>query len=195
MSLSETTKPKRGHPSPMMFISLGIGTAAAVALIAVVSILTGGAAKPNNAQPAAALVGKSVRNFTIEGLNGAKVRAPWASGHAGVLIFFASYCGPCQGEMPKVAAYFRRHNETPIVVMGVDASDVLSAGRAFVSKDGVTFPVAFDPYNDVTSGIFQFGQIPETVFVTKRGVVAQVYYGAIPVRQLVSGIASLKSQA
>lgn len=179
----------------MMFISLGIGTVTAVALIVVVSILTGGANKSNNAQPTSALVGTSVKGFTLEGLNGAKVKAPWSSGHAGVLIFFASYCGPCQGEMPKVAAYFRKHNETPIVVMGVDASDVLSAGRAFVKKDGVTFPVGFDPYNDVTSGVFRFGQIPETVFVTKSGVVAQVYYGAIPVRQLVSGIVSLKLAA
>jgi thiol-disulfide isomerase/thioredoxin len=178
----------------MMFISLGIGTVAAVALIVVVSILTGGAVKPGSPQPTSVLVGKSVKGFAVAGLNGGRLKAPWKSGHASVLIFFASYCGPCQGEMPKVASYFRSHDESPIVVMGVDASDVLSSGRAFVKKDGVTFPIAFDPNDAVTTGIFQFGQIPETVFVTKRGVVANVYYGAIPVNKLASGIAALKSK-
>jgi hypothetical protein len=52
--------------------------------------------------------------------------------------------------------------------------------------------VAFDPNDVVTSGIFQFESVPETVFVSKDGVVEQVYFGAIPVSQLKSGIASLQ---
>jgi hypothetical protein len=55
--------------------------------------------------------------------------------------------------------------------------------------------VIFDPSGNVTTGIFQFGQIPETVFVTARGVVTKVYYGAIPTKQLISGIKELKAAA
>jgi hypothetical protein len=33
--------------------------------------------------------------------------------------------------------------------------------------------------------------VPETVFVSRRGVVEQVYFGAIPVDQLKSGLAAL----
>ena len=61
-----------------------------------------------------------------------------------MLIFFASWCGPCQGEMPKVAAYIRAHNPGPIDVVGIDANDERPAAQKFVKKDGVTFPVAFD---------------------------------------------------
>lgn len=177
----------------MMFISLGLGAAMAIALIVIVSILTGGAVKTNNGQPTTNLVGKTVSTFTLGGLNGGTLAAPWTTGHAAVLIFFASYCGPCQSEMPKVATYLRHHNEGSIVVMGVDASDELGAGRSFVRKDGVRFPVAFDPNDAVTTGVFHFGQIPETVFVTKKGVVSSVYFGAIPVKDLTSDLATLKT--
>jgi thiol-disulfide isomerase/thioredoxin len=175
----------------MMFVSIGIGTALAVALIIIVSILTG-ASVQNDGGQTSNLVGQKVQTFSLAGLNGGKERAPWATGHAGVLIFFASYCGPCHKEMPEVATYVRKHSPAPIVVLGVDASDKLAYGQAFVTHSKVTFPVAFDPNDIVTSGIFQFDNVPETVFVSKDGVVKQVYFGAIPVSQLKSGIASLQ---
>jgi len=178
----------------MMFVSIGIGAVLAVALIVVVSVLTGGSVQNDNGQTASSeLVGTAVKSFTLSGINGGKAKAPWSTGHAAVLIFFASDCGPCHKEMPEVAKYLRAHSEKPVVVMGVDADDVLSSGRAFVKKSGVTFPIAFDPNGVVTTGIFKFAYVPETVFVSGSGVVKQVYYGAIPVDQLKSGIASLRS--
>jgi hypothetical protein len=55
-----------------------------------------------------------------------------------------------------------------------------------VAKDGVAFPVAFDPNGTVTTGIFNFQTLPETVFVNSTGRVVAVYYGAIPTSCLAS---------
>lgn len=178
----------------MMFVSLGIGTVIAVALIVIVSVLTGGKVTSGTA-PKNALIGKTMRTFTLEGLNGGSLSAPWAKGHSSVIIIFASWCGPCQGEMPKVARYLRAHVEGPVTVMGVDAIDERAAARAFVRKDDVTFPIAFDPNGSVTSGVFGFTTVPETVFLNAKGTVTDVYLGAIPVSRLASGIASLKGSA
>jgi thiol-disulfide isomerase/thioredoxin len=175
-----------------MWVSIAIGTVLAVTLIVVVSLLTGGAVR-NQHGLSTALVGEKVTSFTLGGLNGGTERAPWDSGHPSALIFFASYCGPCRGEMPKVATYLRRHDESPVVVMGIDASDQRSSAQTMLRKDDVTFPIAFDPNAAVTTGIFKFEDVPETVFVTGHGVVTEVYFGAIPVDQLKSGLASLRS--
>ncbi|MDE3007912.1 MAG: TlpA family protein disulfide reductase [Acidobacteriota bacterium] len=177
----------------MMFVSLGIGTTVAIVLILIVSLLTNArnANAPSGALPPSALVGKHVKAFSAPGLVGGTVRAPWASGHPGVVIFFASWCTPCQKELPKVAAYLDAHATGPVRVLGVDVNDANAAGSKFVRKSGVHFAVGTDPNFTITAGLFGFGQIPETVFVNAQGVVQQVYFGAIPVNQLKAGLARL----
>ncbi len=169
--------------------------ALAVILVAVVSALTGGnvtSGGNGEVAPTSRLVGHHVQNFELPGLNGGEIHAPWTQGHASVLIFFASWCGPCQGEMPKVAKYIRTHDPSPIDVVGIDANDERSAAKAFVKKDGVTFPIAFDADGTVTSGVFGFQELPESVFINAKGVVTKVHLGAIPERALASGIKTLK---
>jgi thiol-disulfide isomerase/thioredoxin len=161
-------------------------------LIVVVSILTGGRVS-DNGQSTNALDGKKVASFSLSGLVRGTVNAPWKSHHPAVLIFFASWCTPCQAEMPKVAAYLAHHDEGSIRVIGIDANDESGAAKSFVQKSGVTFPVAFDPNGTVTAGTFDILTLPETVFVSKRGIVEQVYPGAIPVKLLVKDIASLRA--
>lgn len=171
------------------------GVVIAVILIAVVSSLTGGKVTSggHDVLPTSELVGHRVQTFKLGGLNGGVIHAPWTQGRASVLIFFASWCGPCQGEMPKVAKYIRDDDPNPIEVLGIDANDERSAAQAFVKKDGVTFPVAFDANGTVTSSVFGFEQLPESVFINAKGVVKKVYFGAIPERTLASGIKMLKS--
>jgi thiol-disulfide isomerase/thioredoxin len=135
---------------------------------------------------------ESVASFSLSGLQRGTVEAPWKSHHAAVLIFFASWCEPCKSEMPKVASYLRHHNEGAIRVVGIDANDQRSAAKSFVATAGVTFPIGFDPDGNVTSGIFNFRTVPETAFVNAKGVVTQVYFGAIPKNILVTGIATLR---
>ena len=182
----------------MALLSLGLGVTIALALILTVSFLTsgrspGGASSTTAPLATTELVGKTLKGFSSPGLFGGTVSSPWTGGHPTVVIFFASWCGPCQGEMPKVAAYLRDHRTGDVRVVGVDANDEQSAARAFVTKDKVGFPVAFDPNGTITNGLFQFLTLPETVFLTARGKVTNVYFGAIPTDKLAQGIAALSA--
>lgn len=173
-------------------LPIGMGVVLAVGLVAAVSAFTGNSS-PKSAAPAdSELVGNHVKDFSLGGLDGGTIKAPWESGRASVLVFFASYCGPCQGEMPEIASYIRAHSPSPVDVLAIDAIDERSSAQAMIKRDRVTFPVAFDPNGVVTNGVFGFGQIPESVFISSKGVVEKVYYGAIPVQQLARGIATLK---
>ena len=167
----------------MMLLSLGAGALIAVSLIATLSVLTGKSVTlGKNQLPTSALVGKRVPSFSLDGINGGTVSAPWKHGHPGAVMFFASWCTPCQSELPKVTAYLKTRSYGPVQILGVDeegAASGLSNARNFVMKNHVLFPVGFDPNDSVVTGIFKFGQIPETVFVSKSGVVKSVVFGAI----------------
>ncbi len=193
MSSSATTERRR--PSPKMLIATGIGVALAIALIAVVSAFTGGTVTTDKKDvlTSSALVGRHMKSWTLDSLAGGSLAAPWTSGHASVLVFFASWCGPCQGELPKLAAYIRDHATAPVEVVGMDSDDKRANALAIVKKDDVTFPVAFDPNGKVVTGIFGFQDVPESVFLSASGVVKGVYYGAIPDKDLIQGLGLIRS--
>ncbi|MGH9019684.1 MAG: TlpA family protein disulfide reductase [Acidimicrobiales bacterium] len=189
MSSSATTEPSRARLTRRAKAWIAAGVLGAVAAVTVTSVLTG--ASPTTGPPKSALIGTRVASFRLAGLNGGVVRAPWGSGHPGVVIFFASWCTPCQHEMPALAAYVATHVGAPVQVVGVDALDAAASARRFVAKDGVGFAVASDPNGQVTSGEFGFQTLPETVFVNARGVVTDVKYGAISNARLSQGVATL----
>ena len=177
----------------MMFVSLGIGAVIALALITVVSVLTGGKVTDSNTAPKSALDGTKIASFSVSGLDGGSQHAPWSSGRPSVLVFFASWCGPCQGEIPKLANYVATHHDGNVEGMGIDAGDQRGAAQSFTKKDHVTFRVAFDPNDTITAGLFKFAALPETVFLNAKGVVVNVHVGAIAVSQFASGIKSLET--
>ncbi|MGC2168166.1 MAG: TlpA disulfide reductase family protein [Acidimicrobiales bacterium] len=176
-------------------ITLGVGIALAVALIAVVSVLTGGKVTNDKKDvlTTSALVGHHIKSWSLDGLNGGTVSAPWSSGHASVLVFFGSFCGPCKSEMPKLAAYLRTHNTGSVDVVAMDADDKRAPAQAMIRKDDVTVPVAFDPNGAVTTDIFGFEAVPESVFLSAKGVVKGVYLGAIPKSVFVEGLKLLRA--
>ena len=167
---------------------------AAVALIAVVSVLTGGHVKTQNGQAVSPLVGKTIKVIKAHGVTTTSVEAPWATGHPTVMIFFGSWCSICHSEMPKIVTYLRSHDVAPVSVFGDDNNEPLSDAKAFVKKLGLSFPVASDPNNAISVGIFgfSFGD-PETVFLNKHGVVKQVRLGPISIPELRRGIAELNA--
>lgn len=192
MSSSATTETPRDRPSRAKVLWLSSGAAAAVAAVVIVSVLTGGGVTGSACRASSSLDGESVTAFRAPGLAGGTVSAPWAHRRAGVVIFFASWCGPCKAEMPRVADFLRAHSQSPVEVVGVDALDARGSALGFVKRIGVGFPVAFDPNGTVTTGVFKFQTLPETVFVDSRGVVRVVYYGAITTGCLVTDVAAIK---
>jgi hypothetical protein len=64
-------------------------------------------------------------------------------------------------------------------VIGIDSEDNLSEARSFVKSSGVTFPVAYDPNEDILSGDFYFDGDPYAVFVKSNGTIARIVAGDV----------------
>lgn len=111
-------------------------------------------------------------------------RSGGGHGRAAVLLFMASWCGPCQEEIPVLASTVRQQQSTggplaTISVIGVDTLDPTSSALGFVRRSGVTFPVGADTEADVTQGLFHFVGDPETVFIDGSGRITAIKYGPV----------------
>jgi thiol-disulfide isomerase/thioredoxin len=140
-------------------IVLMVSAVVAVAAIAVFGLAgskqpAAGRAAP--ALPTAAIVGPRV---TVAQLTGG------AGGHAALVVFWASWCGPCQQEAPGYARLATGAGRGHIV--GVDWSDGEAGAKAFVRHYGWSFPNLRDGDGSVGAA-YRITGLP-TTFVLGRG--------------------------
>ena len=193
-----TTQPTK---SPYRALLIGAGIALALMAVGIASLALG--SKNNHSaesvplESTTAKIGGPVPTFSLPPLTGtASVGVPITGGGNGkpaVLVFFASDCGPCQKEMPGLAAAVNAGYAKDAAVIGVAAQASGSEGalQAFVTKDHVTVPVGLDTTFAVTSGAFGFPAIPETVFVNSKGIITEIHFGATSAALLRQGVATL----
>ena len=190
----EGAAPGRRRPR-LIFLVVGILIAAALA--AVLLALRSSATSTASGTTAAG-AGRPVPRFSLPALGatgkGKKVGVPvdgGAGGRPAILIFFASWCPPCERELPALAATYRRQQEAhsrlaKVAVIGIDANDPTSNALAFVRKSGVTFPVGADVSFAVTQTLFDFNHLPESVFVAGDGTIAGTHLGPLSPSRFVS---------
>ena len=99
-------------------------------------------------------------------------------GHPVVLDFWATWCGPCQVELPIVNGIAKRFKSEGVVVLGVNTQD--SEGRALApvlaARKGLTFPILLDEDNAI-SRKYHVDGLPTLVVIAKDGKIAAVRTG------------------
>jgi thiol-disulfide isomerase/thioredoxin len=128
---------------------------------------------------AKAMLGKSAPSFTLVDLDGKKVSLADYKGHAVVLNFWATYCGPCKLEMPWFQALQSKYKDQGLVVLGLDQDDGMAVKEvaAASKRVGVTYPILLP--DDKVSKSYQLSDyIPETFYVDKTGKIVDQTIGA-----------------
>jgi cytochrome c biogenesis protein CcmG/thiol:disulfide interchange protein DsbE len=89
-----------------------------------------------------------------------------AHGKPVLVVFWASWCGPCTREAPALER-FSRSPEGRTRIVGVDWSDARTGGRSFVAHYGWTFPNLSDP-RGVVGNSYGITGLPTTFVVNDR---------------------------
>jgi thiol-disulfide isomerase/thioredoxin len=133
-------------------------------------------------------------DFTVYDADGNEVRLSDFVGKPVVLNFWASWCGPCQGEMPDFQQMYQQYGDE-IQFMMVNLTDgsreTVSSASAFVKNKGYTFPVFYDTDLDAAT-VYGVYSIPITILIDAQGSYVAHAAGAVTADALQMGIDMLK---
>jgi peroxiredoxin len=179
----EVRKPRK------IFLVVGIVLAVVIGIFLFTGLGTSnGSGTTGNVSGSAPSVGDPVPSFTSRNIGpsgGSSVSvAARRGGHPTVLLFFGNWCPSCHQELPPLAATVRSQASaggglSGIRVVGVDSLDKVADAKMFIHDSGVTFPVAYDPNVNITSGLFFFTGDPYAVFVRADGTIAKIVRGDV----------------
>jgi thiol-disulfide isomerase/thioredoxin len=93
-----------------------------------------------------------------------------------VVAFFASWCHPCEEELP-VLQQLADDAGGRLQVVGVNFRDLASDSADFVDRLHVTFPAGVDDPSAPVARRYGVRGIPQTLFIDARGIVRGRVYG------------------
>lgn len=154
------------------------------------------ATQPQQTQPAGGSVPTETQappvapDFTVYDREGNAVKLSDYAGKPIVLNFWASWCGPCQIEMPDFQEKFEALGEDVqfLMVNMTDGSrETVDIASAFIEEKGFTFPVLYDTDLDAANTYGAYS-LPTTYFIDSQGSAIARATGAIDGDTLQRGI-------
>ena len=154
------------------------------------------ATQPQQTQPAGASNPTETQappvapDFTVYDREGNAVKLSDYAGKPIVLNFWASWCGPCQIEMPDFQEKFEALGEDIqfLMVNMTDGSrETVDIASAFIEEKGFTFPVLYDTDLDAANTYGAYS-LPTTYFIDSQGSAIARATGAIDGDTLQRGI-------
>lgn len=123
-------------------------------------------------------VGRLAPEFELQTTKGEPFKLSDNIGQRVILLnFFATWCGPCQAEMPELVRFSDKHAKDPVFVLGVDANEKALAVADFIGKYNVRYPVAIDP--GTVEKAYGVGAFPTTVLIGVDGKIQFHHTGAL----------------
>lgn len=99
-----------------------------------------------------------------------------------MLNFWATYCEPCEKEMPFMESLYPEYSDDiEIVAVSLDASNLVI--QQFIDKYDLTFPVVHDKKSEVMD-LYKVGPIPSTFFIDPDGNIVEKVSGALTLDKL-----------
>jgi cytochrome c biogenesis protein CcmG, thiol:disulfide interchange protein DsbE len=125
-----------------------------------------------------ATVGATAPDFTTQTLDGMAVRLSQYRGKPVLLNFWATWCAPCQDEMPLIQRAADIYHGEGLVVLAVNYQQTsTSSMKAFLRKVDARFPAVYDPAGQIAAAYGVNVGLPVSVFIDRSGKVSFIQLG------------------
>ena len=135
-------------------------------------------------------------DFTVYDAEGNEVKLSDFYGKPMVINFWASWCGPCQMEMPEFqSAYDKYKDDINFVIVNMTDGnrETVETASEFISESGYTFPVYYDTDMDAaaTYGVYS---LPTTYFADNEGYLLLYAKGMLTEDMMAQGIGAIYTE-
>jgi cytochrome c biogenesis protein CcmG, thiol:disulfide interchange protein DsbE len=165
-----------------VIIGLGCAAIAALAIFGFASSGSSVRGRPAPQLPREHLAGAPVTLATL--LHSAR-------GRPALVVFWASWCGPCTREAPALES-FSRSPEGRGRIVGVDWSDARSGASAFIRRYGWTFPNVRDGEGTVGND-YEMTDLPTTFVLDGTGHIRRTLRGPQTESSLSQALAAVEA--
>lgn len=100
-----------------------------------------------------------------------------------MLNFWATFCKPCEAEMPYMEELYADYQNKGIEILAVNLGESELGVNQFIDKHSLTFPVPHDAKGQV-SDLYKIGPIPTSYFINPEGEIVEKIEGALTLERL-----------
>jgi len=128
--------------------------------------------------PSAPQKGFLAPDFTLKAMDGDPITLSSLRGKVVLVNFWASWCPPCQQEIPAMEKIYRQYENKGFVILAVNSTlqDTLADVADLLNDKEVSFPVLLDNDGKVTDK-YQIQSLPTSFFINQEGMISQVVIG------------------
>jgi peroxiredoxin len=113
-------------------------------------------------------VGDVVPKFSVQGVDGQTLTPESFKGKVVLLNFFATWCGPCNEEMPALQKVHEKYKDKAFAVVSVGREHSIDEVKKFAEEKKLTFTFAADPKREAYQ-LFATQFIPRTYVIDRDG--------------------------
>ena len=129
---------------------------------------------------------EAAADFTLKDRFGVEHKLSDFYGKPIIINFWATWCPPCQAELPYFNEAYTRYQDH-IQFLMVDLGDGSSSSDSntiqFVDENGYSFPLFFDSYGEGAQG-YDITAIPFTVAINAHGQIVTTHLGSMSEQEL-----------
>src|SRR6202020_2265304 len=117
--------------------------------------------------------------FTLTALSGQQGGLSQYKGQVVMVNFWATWCGPCQQEMPLLDQMYKKYKPAGFTLIGVNVDKEAPPVKQLLERKPGSFPGLWDPANQVSKA-YHVDEMPSSVIIDSKGQIRYIPRGYKP---------------
>lgn len=130
-------------------------------------------------------IGKPAPDFQVVDLKGEELSLKKFRGQVVLLDFWATWCGPCIAEMPKVKQTYEKYKDQKFQIIGISSDRSKQPLEAYIEKEGLDWIHTWDENRDLRN-LYGIIGIPTAFLIDGEGVIRKASLGGFDVETAVA---------